>query len=98
MPRYMIQASHDPAPTACLRMLSAFLDAGAHYLTHAEWGCLDGEHTAWITIEADDDAHARLMVPPMIRRTAKLVKLNMFTPEQIRELATQPGSAGTSHA
>ena len=84
MARYVIEATHDPDPAACLRMLDAFLNAGAHYLTHAEWGCMDGEHTAWIIVEANSDAEARMMVPPVIRNTAKLVKLNKFTPEQIR--------------
>ena len=86
MARYIIQATHEPDPAACLRMLDAFLNAGAHYLTHAEWGCMAGEHTAWIIVEADSDADARLMVPPVIRNTAKLVKLNKFTPEQIRQM------------
>ena len=67
-------------------MVEAFLRAGAHYLTNAEWGCMDGEHTAWIIVEAESDAEARLMVPPVIRDTALLVKLNRFTPEQIMEL------------
>ncbi len=47
---------------------------------------MDGEHTAWIIVEAESDAEARLMVPPVIRDTALLVKLNRFTPEQIMEL------------
>jgi hypothetical protein len=85
----MIQASHDPTPAACLRMLDEFLRAGAHYLTHADWGCMDGHHAAWITVEADSDAEARLMVPPVIRNTALLVKLNRFTPEQIRGMHKQ---------
>jgi len=86
MARYMIQASHDPTPAACLRLLDAFLQAGAHYLANAEWGCLAGAHTAWIIVEAENDADARLMVPPVIRDAALLVKLNKFTPDQIREL------------
>lgn len=86
MSRYMIQASHDPSPKACLRILDAFLSAGSHYLTNAEWGCMVGEHTAWITVEADDDYQARLMVPPVIRKKAQVVRLNRFTPDQIRSL------------
>ena len=64
-------------------MVEAFLRAGAHYLTNADWGCLDGHHTAWIIVETDDEAQARHMVPPVIRNTALLVKPNKFTPEQI---------------
>ena len=86
MPRYMIQASHDPSHDGCVRVLDAFLRAGAHYLTNADWGCLAGDHTAWITVEADDDYQARLMVPPVIRRDAQVTKLNKFTPQEIRDL------------
>ena len=67
-------------------MVNEFLRAGAHYLTNAEWGCEAGEHTAWIIVEAEDDADARRMVPPFIRSSAHVVKLNKFTPERIREL------------
>jgi len=60
--------------------------AGSHYLTHAEWGCLDGDHRAWITVEAEDDADARRMVPPVIRSSTKVVRLFQFTPEHVRFL------------
>ena len=70
-------------------MVEEFLRAGAHYLTNAEWGCDDGQHTAWIIVEAENDAEARLMVPPFIRNTAVLCRLNKFTPERIRELHSQ---------
>ena len=82
MARYIIQDSHDVDD--CLKTLDAFLRAGAHYLTNAEWGCQGGEHTAWIVIEADSDEEARHLVPPVIRDRARLVRLNRFSPEQIR--------------
>jgi len=86
MVRYIIEASHDPTPAACLRLLDAFAKAGSSYLTHTDWGCLAGVHKAWIIVEAENDDDARLMVPPVIRGSALLVRLNKFTPEQIREL------------
>ena len=91
MPRYMIQASHDPSPQGCLQMIDEFMKAGSHYLTHADWGCMAGEHTAWITVEADNDAQAQHMVPPVIRKTALLVKLNKFSPDEVRELHEKYG-------
>jgi hypothetical protein len=83
MPRYMIQSSHDPDPASCLRVIEAFMYAGSHYLTNTEWGCKDGQHTGWLIVEANDDVAARLMVPPVIRKTATLVKLTRFSPEQV---------------
>ncbi len=82
MQRYMIESSHDPS--LCQRVQAAFLQAGVHYLTRADWGCRGGTHTAWIAVEAKDDNDARLMVPPIIRTSATLAKLNKFTPEEVR--------------
>jgi hypothetical protein len=62
------------------------LQAGAHYLTHAEWGCKAGVHEEWMIVEADDDASAVLMVPPILRNQAELIKLNHFTPDEIRAM------------
>ncbi len=91
VPKYMIEATHDPSPQSCLRILDGFLYAGAHYLRRADWGCMDGVHKAWIIVEADNDAAAQLMVPPVIRKNATVVKLNKFTPEQIKELHQEYG-------
>ena len=82
MPQYMIESSHDSS--ICQRVQAAFLQAGAHYLTRADWGCKGGIHKAWITIEANSDTDARLMVPPIIRTSALLAKLNKFTPAEVR--------------
>jgi hypothetical protein len=86
MMRYLIEDSHEPTHAECVRALASFLRAGAHYLTHAEWGCKAGVHTAWIIVEAENDDQARLMVPPVIRKSARVVRLNTFTPEEIRQL------------
>ena len=89
MPRYMIEVPHENDYGACVRVLDAFLVYGSHFLTHADWGCKDGDHTAWITLEARDDVEARQALPPVLRPNAKVVKLNKFTPEEIREIRQQ---------
>lgn len=83
MPRYLIEVQHEDEPLACSRFVQIFLATGSHYLTHADWGCMDGEHTAWITIEADSKEHARLVLPPAYRSQAKIVALNKFRLEQV---------------
>ena len=82
--KYLIHATHEPLE--CLKLLDGYLQAGAHYLTHAEWGCKDGVHEEWIIVEAEDDAGAKLMVPPVLRGQAKVVRLNRFTPDDIRAM------------
>jgi hypothetical protein len=84
MAKYLLHATHDPEE--CIRLLDSYLQAGAHYLTHAEWGCEAGVHEEWIIVEAEDDAGAALMVPPIIRNQAEVVRLNRFTPDQIRAM------------
>jgi hypothetical protein len=87
----MIETEHSPNKTECIRLLGMVLDAGAHYFTHAEWGCLAGVHRAWIMVDADDEAHARFLVPPVMRRNARIVALNHFTPQEVKEiLETHP--------
>jgi hypothetical protein len=84
MTRYLIEAAHDPSVSECLRILDAFVAAGSHYLSRAEWGCVSGDHRAWLMVEADSDDSARLMVPPVIRPMSKVVRLHQFTPEEIK--------------
>jgi hypothetical protein len=56
-------------------MLDAFVKAGSHYMTRAEWGCLDDDHRSWAIVEAMDDAQAHFMVPPVLRPNAKVIRL-----------------------
>ena len=83
MERYLIEVPHEPEVQACARAVHVFLASGSHLLSHADWGCLDGVHSAWLIVEADTKDEARYMVPPAFRAGAKLVRLNKFTLEQI---------------
>jgi len=89
MPRYIVEASHDPEPGACLRMLNLVLLQGAHYLTNTEWGCMAGDHRAWIVLEAEDEVAVRRVVPPAFRDRCRIVKLAKFTPDQIKSMHSQ---------
>ncbi len=62
------------------------MQGGAHVLRNFEFGCADDVHTAWIIVEAENDYYARLLVPPVLRDSALLVKLNKFTPEEIKKM------------
>jgi len=86
MERYLIEVTHEPQVSACLRVVEVFLRTGSHFLTNADWGCKDGEHKAWIIVEMENEDEARLIVPPEFRSQAKIVKLNKFTMEEIEEL------------
>jgi len=89
MARYLIEVPHEPEVQACARVVQVFLATGSHLLTHADWGCLDGWHSAWIIVEADGKEEARYAVPPAFRADAKIIGLNKFTMEQVDYILSQ---------
>lgn len=78
MPRYLIEVPHDPTPLACTKAVQALLRTGSHFLTHADWGCKDGVHKCWMTMELASREEAVNLVPPEFRKQALVVELNAF--------------------
>ena len=74
MERYLIESPHSAED--CSKVIEEIELAG--YLHHFEWGCKDGVHAAWAIIEAENRAHARQIVPWMVRDKARIVKLVKF--------------------
>jgi hypothetical protein len=89
MARYLIEVPHGAKTNECALAVKILLSSGSHYLTNAEYGCLDGEHKAWIIIEADSKEDARYIIPPLFRPNAKIVQLNKFSLEEIDEVLEQ---------
>jgi len=86
MARFFIEVPHEAEATACARVVEIFLKSGSHFLTHADWGCMDGEHKAWIVADVKSREEARAILPPAMRSEAKIVQLNFFTMEEIEEI------------
>ena len=83
MPRFLIEVPHDSDPIACARVIQVFLASGSHFLTHADWGCRDGDHRAWVVVDVDSKADALAIVPPAFRDVARVVTLTQFTLDEI---------------
>jgi len=86
MPRFLIEVPHEEEIVACAHVVEIFLKTGSHYLTHADWGCKDGVHKAWIIAEVDNKDQAKAILPPAYRHDATIVQLNKFTMDEIEEL------------
>ncbi len=86
MARYLIEVSHEADEKACAVAIEILLRTGSHYLTNAEWGCMDGDHRGWIIVEADSREEARSVLPPLYRPQARIVKLNRFSLDEIDEI------------
>ncbi len=84
--RFLIEVTHEATTVACARAVETFLKSGSHFFTHADWGCKDGEHRAWIIVDVDTRDEARALVPPAFRSQAKIVQLNAFSLGEIEDI------------
>jgi len=86
MPRFLVEVPHESGVVACARANKILLESGSHFLTHADFGCNDGVHKAWIVVNVDGKEEARNMLPPAYRRQATIVGLTKFGIEELDEL------------
>lgn len=89
MARFLIEVPHDPSIAACVGAVETFLRTGSHFLTHADWGCKDGEHKAWIVVDVASRDEARNVIPAIFRAQAKVVQLNSFEMRDLEGLLQQ---------
>jgi len=78
MDRYLIISPH--THEECQHVIDQVEAAG--YLTHMDWGCTDNDHTAYVEIEAESHEQALMIVPALIRRKAKAVKVVKIDPRK----------------
>jgi len=91
VPKFLVEVPHDADGLACARAVEVFLSTGSHFLTHADWGCLDGVHSAWIVLEVGSKAEALAVVPPAFRSAARVVGLNQFSMAEIEPILGRHG-------
>jgi hypothetical protein len=81
MDRFLIETSHRERD--CLNLIELLHAQG--YLSQFDWGCAIGVHTGWAVLEADTEAEARLVVPPLVRSQARVVKVSELDPEALAQ-------------
>jgi hypothetical protein len=86
MAKFLIEVPHESEVVACARAIKILLESGSHFLTHADFGCEDGVHKAWILVDVDSKDDARHLVPAAYRRQATIVKLCKFGIKELDEL------------
>ena len=89
MPKFLVEVPHESDKVTCAQAVAVFLKTGSHFFTHADWGCKDGQHKAWLVVEVDSRDEARAIVPPAFRSQATVVQLNSFTMEEIDDFLRQ---------
>jgi len=86
MPKFLIEVPHEGTTRECAHAIDVFLRTGSHFLTHADWGCKDGEHKAWLIIDVDSKDEARNVVPVEYRARAHIVGLNTFSQQDLTQI------------
>ena len=89
MARFLIEVPHEDGIVACAKAIRILLSTGSHFLTHADWGCSDGEHKGWVIVDVESREAARSILPPEVRPVAKIVQLNKFSLDEIEEIIGQ---------
>ena len=91
MPKFLIEVPHEEELLACAQVVESVLNYGSHFATKAGWGCRDGVHKAWITIESGSKEDARNILPPAYCAKATIIELNKFSMAEIDEILKQHG-------
>ena len=89
MKRFLIEVPHTADRVECARAIQVFLQTGSHFLVNADWGCLDGEHKAWIILEGDSKEQVQSVLPLEVRPQAKIVELAKFTTDDVDAVLDQ---------
>ena len=82
MDRFLIETPHGEQD--CLSVVQLLNAQG--YRKHFNWGCPSGVHTGCAILEADNQVEARLVVPPLARGQARVLKVSELDPESLTQL------------
>ncbi len=82
--KYMIETPH--TKEECLRALDEQLAKGADILKKFNYGCKAGDHTGYAIVDVKNDMEARSLVPGFLLNKARIVEVDIFTPEVIKSL------------
>jgi hypothetical protein len=79
MDRYLVISPHSAGE--CKQALKEVNATG--YITRFDWGCMDGDHTGCVVLEAEGTQQALMVIPSMQRHNAKAIKLVKFSPADV---------------
>lgn len=81
--RFLIIMTH--TPDQCLKSLDDYVAKTPDLLKKIDWGCKVGDHTGYVVVKAADETAARYMLPYEERKTARVIQVDKFTVEQIKD-------------
>ncbi len=82
MAKFQLVIPHDGAQ--CVEALDDLLAHDADLQSKVVYGCHFGDHTGYALIEGADEAGVRSRLPSSLKKRARVVEVEHFTPEEIR--------------
>jgi len=79
MNKYLIEVSQSSYELSNMRASYIFKRSGSHFVTHADWGFIDGEYKAWFVAEIENEKEALQILPSAYRHRAKVVLIKKFS-------------------
>jgi hypothetical protein len=81
---FLVTVPH--TPEQCLNTLDEMKSKGDAFLSKFEFGCMDGDHTAYAFIDGTSADNVRKMLPENEQKAAKITKVNKMTAAQIEKI------------
>ena len=81
---YLVSVPH--TPEQCLSTLDEMKGKGDAFLSKFEFGCMDGDHTAYAFIDGASSDNVRKMLPENEQKAAKITKVNKMTAADIEKI------------
>jgi hypothetical protein len=81
---YLVSIPH--TPEQCLNMMDDMKGKGDAFLSKFEFGCMDGDHTAYAFIDGTSPDNVRKMLPENEQKAAKITKVSKMTAAQIEKI------------
>jgi len=97
MEKFLIEIRNGGDRASCLRSIQSFLSSRTHFVTSVEWGCIEGEHKAWLIIKTGNREDAMRIIPAAYRQNAKITRLHKFTEKEINESTLEQPSFVSSN-
>jgi len=81
MQRFLVESPHEAEE--CARIVGDVRAMG--YLHHFDWGCKSGVHVGWAMVEVENEGQARLLVPPLVRQRARVIRVDKWFAEDFEK-------------
>jgi len=81
---YLVKVPH--TQEQCLASLDNMKTKGDAFLSKFEFGCMDGDHTAYAFIEGTSAENVKKMLPESEQKAAKVTKVNKLTTADIEKI------------